>query len=113
MCRALELAARGAGQEVVGEGYYLAEQVRHAETVAIEQAGGRARGATAYVSLEPHAHHGRTPPCTDALINAGVKRVVAPIEDPNPDVAGKGFAHLSAAGIEVQTGLLAREAERQ
>jgi diaminohydroxyphosphoribosylaminopyrimidine deaminase/5-amino-6-(5-phosphoribosylamino)uracil reductase len=127
MRRALELAARGAGQvspsplvgcvvargeEIVGEGYYLAEQVRHAETVALEQAGARARGATAYVSLEPHAHHGRTPPCTDALIAAGVKRVVAPCEDPNPLVAGRGFAHLRKAGVEVTVGVHAREAER-
>ena len=128
MRRALELAARGMGQvspgplvgcvvvspggEVVGEGFYVYEQVRHAETVALEQAGERARGATAYVSLEPHAHQGRTPPCTEALISAGVARVVAPIEDPNPLVSGSGFAALRAAGLEVQTGLLEREAAR-
>ena len=128
MRRALELAARGVGQvspgplvgcvvvngdgEVLGEGFYLYERVKHAETLALEQAGERARGATAYVSLEPHAHQGRTPPCTDALINAGIRRVVAPTEDPNPLVSGKGFAHLRAAGIEVSTGLLAAEAER-
>src|ERR687893_2797115 len=98
MARALELAARGRGQvspgplvgcvvvdglgEVVGEGFYLFEGVKHAETLALEQAGARARGATAYVSLEPHAHQGRTPPCTVALIEAGVSRVVAPVEDP-------------------------------
>ncbi|MCA1630271.1 MAG: bifunctional diaminohydroxyphosphoribosylaminopyrimidine deaminase/5-amino-6-(5-phosphoribosylamino)uracil reductase RibD, partial [Acidobacteria bacterium] len=127
--RALELAARGAGQvspsplvgcviardggEVVGEGFYLAERVSHAETVALEQAGERARGATAYVSLEPHAHHGRTPPCTDALIRAGVARVVAPVEDPNPLVSGRGFAHLREAGVGVLTGVLACEARRQ
>lgn len=126
--RALELAARGAGQvspsplvgcviadahgEVVGEGFYLYERVQHAETLALAQAGARARGATAYVSLEPHAHQGRTPPCTDALIAAGVRRVVAPIEDANPLVSGRGFAHLHAAGIEVSTGLLADEATR-
>ena len=69
-------------------------------------------GATAYVSLEPHAHHGRTPPCTNALIEAGIRRVVAPIEDPNPQVSGKGFAHLRSVGIEVCVGLMAREAER-
>jgi diaminohydroxyphosphoribosylaminopyrimidine deaminase/5-amino-6-(5-phosphoribosylamino)uracil reductase len=128
MRRALELAARGAGQvspsplvgcviadddgKVVGEGFYLAEQLKHAETLALERAGARARGATAYVSLEPHAHHGRTPPCTDALIHAGITRVVSPVEDPNPLVAGRGFAHLRAAGIEVSVGVLAREAER-
>lgn len=128
MRRALELAARGVGQvspsplvgcvivddegEIVGEGFYLYDRLKHAETLALEQAGARARGATAYVSLEPHAHHGRTPPCTDALINAGIGRVVAPIEDPNPKVSGKGFAHLRRAQIKVETGLMAREAER-
>lgn len=128
MARALELAARGLGQvspgplvgtvivdaggKIVGAGFYVFDQVKHAETIALEQAGDRARGGTVYVSLEPHAHHGRTPPCTDALIRAGVKRVVAPIEDPNPKVSGRGFAHLRAAGIEVQTGLLADEAAR-
>ena len=128
MRRALELAARGAGQvspgplvgcvvvspegEIVGEGFYLYEEVKHAETVALEQAGERARGATAYVTLEPHSHHGRTPPCTEALIRAGVARVVAPIEDPNPLVSGRGFTALRAAGLEVETGLLAREAAR-
>lgn len=128
MRRALELAARGAGQvspsplvgcviaradgEVVGEGFYLYEGVKHAETLALEQAGARARDATAYVSLEPHAHQGRTPPCTIALIKAGVRRVVAPVEDPNPLVSGRGFTHLSEAGVEVQVGLLAPEAAR-
>jgi diaminohydroxyphosphoribosylaminopyrimidine deaminase/5-amino-6-(5-phosphoribosylamino)uracil reductase len=128
MRRALELAARGLGQvspsplvgcviasssgEIVGEGFYIYEQVRHAETIALEQAGAHARGATAYVTLEPHAHHGRTPPCTEALIKAGIARVVVPTEDPNPLVSGKGFAHLRAAGVEVHTGLLEREAIR-
>src|ERR1043166_1575180 len=126
MARALELAQQGVGQvspgpvvgcvigdasgEVVGEGFYVFEDVRHAETVALASAGEKARGGTAYVSLEPHAHHGRTPPCTNALIAAGIKRVVAPIEDLNPKVSGQGFAHLRAAGIEVQVGLLADEA---
>jgi diaminohydroxyphosphoribosylaminopyrimidine deaminase/5-amino-6-(5-phosphoribosylamino)uracil reductase len=126
MQRALELAARGIGQvspgplvgtviadangEIVGEGFYVYDQLKHAETLALEQAGERARGATAYVSLEPHAHQGRTPPCTDALIKAGIKRVVAPIEDPNPKVSGRGFTRLREAGIEVCTGLLQREA---
>jgi diaminohydroxyphosphoribosylaminopyrimidine deaminase/5-amino-6-(5-phosphoribosylamino)uracil reductase len=128
MRRALELASRGQAQvspgplvgcviatpegEIVGEGFYLFDQIKHAETYALEQAGERAKGSTAYVSLEPHAHHGRTPPCTDALITAGIARVVAPTEDPNPKVAGKGFAHLRASGIEVLTGLLSGEAER-
>ena len=128
MSRALGLAAEGVGLvspgplvgcviaspkgEIVGEGFYVYEQLKHAETYALEQAGARAKGATAYVSLEPHAHHGRTPPCTDALIKAGIAHVVAPIEDPNPKVSGKGFEHLRAAGVEVSLGLLAREAEK-
>jgi diaminohydroxyphosphoribosylaminopyrimidine deaminase/5-amino-6-(5-phosphoribosylamino)uracil reductase len=128
MRRALALAANGIGQvspgplvgcvivgqshEIVGEGFYLYDRVKHAETLALEQAGAKSRGATAYVSLEPHAHHGRTPPCTNALIEAGISRVVAPLEDPNPEVSGKGFAHLRAAGIEVCAGLLAPDAER-
>lgn len=125
MARALELAKQGLGQVspgplvgcvivsasgVVGEGFYVFEDVSHAETIALAQAREKARGGTAYVSLEPHAHHGRTPPCTDALIAAGIKRVVAPIEDLNPKVSGKGFAHLRAAGLLVEMGLLAEEA---
>ncbi len=98
--------------QVVGEGFYIYEKLKHAETYALDQAGERAKGAIAYVSLEPHAHHGRTPPCTDALIKAGITRVVAPIEDPNPKVSGKGFAHLRAAGLAVSVGLQSREAER-
>lgn len=128
MARALELSTKGIAQvspgplvgcviasasgEIAGEGFYIFEEVKHAETIALEQAGERARGGTAYVSLEPHAHHGRTPPCTDALIAAGIKRVVAPIEDLNPKVSGKGFAHLRAAGISVETGLLQEEASQ-
>jgi len=128
MSRALELAAKGVALvspgplvgcviasprgEIVGEGFYVYEQLKHAETYALEQAGARAKGSTAYVSLEPHAHHGRTPPCTDALIKAGIARVVAPIKDPNPKVSGKGFEHLRAAGVEVSVGLLAGEAEK-
>ena len=98
--------------QVVGEGFYIYEKLKHAETYALEQARERAKGAIAYVSLEPHAHHGRTAPCTDALIKAGIARVVAPIEDPNPKVSGKGFAHLRSAGLEVSVGLLNREAEK-
>src|SRR5829696_917213 len=128
MARALDLAVRGVGQvspgplvgcvivtptgEIAGEGFYIFEAVKHAETIALDLARDKARGGTAYVSLEPHAHHGRTPPCTDALISAGIKRVVAPIEDLNPKVSGKGFAHLRAAGVTVETGLLADEATR-
>ena len=128
MQRALELAARGIGlvspgplvgsvivdpqQQTVGEGFYVYDEVKHAETIALEQAGEHARGGTAYISLEPHAHQGRTPPCTDALIKAGIKRVVAPIEDPNPRVSGRGFAHLCEAGIEVSADVLTEEAAR-
>jgi len=127
MRRAFALARRGVGLvspgplvgcvivdptgKLLGEGYYIYEEVKHAETIALEQAGKRARGGTAYVSLEPHAHHGRTPPCTDALIQAGIARVVAPIEDPNPRVSGIGFEHLRSVGIQVSIGILAREAE--
>ncbi len=129
MRRALELASCGISQvspsplvgcvivseagEVVGEGCYIYEKVSHAETIALAQANGKAKGGTAYVSLEPHAHHGRTKPCTEALINAGIKRVVAPIEDPNPLVSGKGFQALRENGIEVVTGILAEEAAKQ
>lgn len=128
MTRTLELAARGVGQvspgplvgtviadaqgNVVGEGFYLYDQIKHAETHALEHAGEAARGGTAYVSLEPHAHQGRTAPCTDALIKAGIKRVVAPVEDPNPIVSGRGFAHLRDAGVEVCSGLMATEASQ-
>ena len=127
MSRALQLAASGIARvspgplvgcvitnngQVVGEGFYVYDELKHAETIALEQAGPRARGGTAYVSLEPHAHHGRTPPCTDSLIAAGITRVVVPIEDPNPQVSGRGFQHLRAMGIEVCSGLTADEASR-
>ena len=95
---------------VVGEGYHRRAGEGHAEVNALLEAGPRARGATAYVTLEPCAHHGRTPPCTEALIGAGVARVVAAMQDPNPQVAGKGLALLRAAGIAVECGLLADEA---
>ena len=98
--------------EVVGEGTYIYESVIHAEVIALKQAGERARGGTAYVSLEPHSHFGKTAPCTEALINAGISRVVCPIEDPNPLVSGRGFERLRAAGIEIVTGLLADEASK-
>lgn len=124
----MDLAARGTGLvspnplvgslivsldgEVVGEGTYIKDDVVHAEIIALQQAGEKAKGGTAYVSLEPHDHHGKTPPCTEALINAGIKRVVCPIEDPNPLVSGKGFQRLREAGIEVSVGLLAEEASK-
>ncbi|MBK9165502.1 MAG: bifunctional diaminohydroxyphosphoribosylaminopyrimidine deaminase/5-amino-6-(5-phosphoribosylamino)uracil reductase RibD [Acidobacteria bacterium] len=98
--------------EVIGEGTYIKSDVTHAEVIALMKAGANAAGGTAYVSLEPHDHHGKTRPCTEALINAGISRVVCPIEDPNPLVSGKGFDHLRSAGVEVVTGILAEEAAR-
>lgn len=95
---------------VIGRGWTAPGGRPHAEPQALSQAGEAARGATAYVSLEPCAHHGKTPPCTDALIAAGIARVVAPIEDMDPRVSGEGFARLRAAGIDVTTGLLSDEA---
>jgi diaminohydroxyphosphoribosylaminopyrimidine deaminase/5-amino-6-(5-phosphoribosylamino)uracil reductase len=124
---ALRLAARGAGQtspnpmvgavllrggRVVGRGHHTRAGAPHAEAVALAQAGARARGARLYVNLEPCCHHGRTPPCTDALIAAGVGEVVACMRDPDPRVDGKGFRALRAAGIRVRVGALAREARR-
>jgi diaminohydroxyphosphoribosylaminopyrimidine deaminase/5-amino-6-(5-phosphoribosylamino)uracil reductase len=125
MARALALAERGlftttpnprvgcviakAG-EVVGEGFHERAGAPHAETNALSAAGSSAEGATVYVTLEPCSHHGRTPPCADALIDAKVRRVVAAMGDPNPKVAGEGFARLRAAGIEVASGLLEDEA---
>lgn len=124
--RALELASFGIGQvspsplvgcvivaengEIVGEGTYIFDNVTHAEILALKQAGENAKGATTYLSLEPHSYRGRTKPCTDALINARIKRVVCPIEDPNPQVSGKGFRVLRENGIEVITGILRDEA---
>lgn len=125
---ALSIAAEGAGLVspnplvgcvifdsngvIAGRGSYLKSRIVHAEAVALEEAGERARGGTAYVSLEPHDHFGKTRPCTEALIEAGIERVVCPIEDPNPLVSGRGFRRLREAGIEVVTGLLAEEASR-
>jgi len=125
MARALVLAERGLytttpnprvgcvivrGDEVVGEGWHEAAGKPHAEVNALEQAGARAQGATAYVTLEPCSHHGRTPPCADALAKAGIARVIAAMQDPNPRVAGEGFARLAAAGIDVEHGLMDHEA---
>ncbi|MBL8173381.1 MAG: bifunctional diaminohydroxyphosphoribosylaminopyrimidine deaminase/5-amino-6-(5-phosphoribosylamino)uracil reductase RibD [Bryobacterales bacterium] len=116
LARALDLARLGVGQtspnptvgavierdgEVVGEGFHVYADRKHAEVVALEQAGERARGATLYVTLEPCSHEGRTGPCADAVIAAGIARVVAPMEDPNPAVSGEGFRKLREAGIEV------------
>src|SRR5688572_9403918 len=97
---------------IVGEGYTRPPGGPHAEVVALAAAGDAARGATAYVTLEPCSHHGRTPPCTDALIAAGVSKVVYAIEDPDTKVAGSGHAALKAAGIDVESGDGAEESAR-
>ncbi len=128
MARALELAERGRGSvepnplvgavlvkdgQVVGEGWHERFGGPHAEVNALAQAGESARRATCYVTLEPCCHTGKTPPCTDALIRAGVARVVASLQDPFPQVAGQGAARLHAAGIPVSLGLCESEARRQ
>lgn len=95
---------------VVGEGWHHVAGLEHAEVNALEQAGDRAKGSVVYVTLEPCSHSGKTPPCADALIQAGVKKVVAAMQDPNPVVAGKGLQKLSSAGIETQSGLLEQQA---
>ena len=124
--QALELAARGRGLaspnplvgalivdergRIVGSGTHLYEGRKHAEILALEEAGDKARGNTLYINLEPCSHTGRTAPCADALIAAGIARVVCAMEDPNPQVAGRGLAKLREAGIEVDVGLLQDEA---
>lgn len=95
---------------IVGASSYTYDGVKHAEVLALEQAGDKARGSTLYINLEPHAHQGRTPPCTDVLIAAGIRRVVASMPDPNPKVSGRGFEKLRAAGVRVEVGLLEAEA---
>src|SRR6202011_346771 len=98
--------------EIIGEGFHQYEERDHAETVALKSAGEKARGATVYVNLEPCNITGRTGPCTEALISASIRRVVASIDDPNPAVSGGGFERLRAAGVEVVTGVLDEEARR-
>jgi diaminohydroxyphosphoribosylaminopyrimidine deaminase/5-amino-6-(5-phosphoribosylamino)uracil reductase len=100
------------GDDLVGEGFHEFDRRDHAEVVALKQAGPQAHGATAYVTLEPCSHQGRTGPCADALITAGVKRVVVATADPNPLVNGKGIARLREAGVQVSTGLLQEPARR-
>lgn len=124
--RCFELARRGMGRvspnplvgcvivrdgKLVAEGYHQRFGGPHAEVLALRKAGKKARGATLYVNLEPCSHHGKTPPCTEAIIAAGVKRVVASTKDPNPLVAGSGFEKLRKAGIQVHVGVLRNEAE--
>ncbi len=127
MKRALALAAQATGRtspnplvgcvitsadQVIGEGYHRQAGTPHAEIHALTEAGQRAKGATVYVTLEPCSHFGRTPPCADALLKAGVNRVVVAMTDPNPLVAGKGIKRLLENGIKVETGLLSQEAAR-
>ena len=128
MRRGLVLAARGLGEtspnpavgcvvvardgRVVGEGFHARAGGPHAEVAALVEAGAQARGATLYVTLEPCAHHGRTPPCAPLVRDSGVARVVAATRDPHPLVAGRGLALLRRAGVAVETGLLAAEAAR-
>lgn len=126
MARAMKLAQRGRftthpnpnvgcvivnDGEIVGEGFHYRAGEPHAEVHALRMAGEKARGATAYVTLEPCSHHGRTPPCCEALIAAGVTRVVASMQDPNPQVAGRGLYRLQQEGIDVSHGLMMQDAE--
>jgi diaminohydroxyphosphoribosylaminopyrimidine deaminase/5-amino-6-(5-phosphoribosylamino)uracil reductase len=127
MCHALQLAARGEGRvepnpmvgcvfvqgdRVIGEGWHDRFGGPHAEVEALSRAGNAARGATMYVTLEPCCHHGKTPPCTDAIISAGIKRVVVASRDPFPRVDGGGIRQLEAAGIRVESGVLQVEAQQ-
>ena len=126
MARAIQLAAHGLyttdpnprvgcvivrDNQIIGEGWHVRAGEAHAEIHALQQAGERAKGATVYVSLEPCCHHGRTPPCSDALIAAQVARVVVAMQDPNPHVAGNGMQQLREAGIQVELGLLEPQAK--
>ncbi len=125
MKEALALAAQGAGWvnpnpmvgalvvrdgEIVGRGFHHRFGEAHAEVHALKEAGELSRGATLYVTLEPCSHHGKTPPCCEAVVEAGITRVVCPGGDPNPLVSGKGFAYLEAHGVKVETGLMQKEA---
>jgi diaminohydroxyphosphoribosylaminopyrimidine deaminase/5-amino-6-(5-phosphoribosylamino)uracil reductase len=125
MARALRLAERGLNSttpnprvgcvivkngKIVGEGWHQKAGEPHAEIIALMQAGMAAQGSTVYVTLEPCSHHGRTPPCADALIGAGVAKVIAAMQDPNPSVSGQGLARLKSAGVEIHSGLMEAEA---
>ena len=126
--RALELAREGIGLAspnpyvgavmvdnsglVLGEGFHTYDRIKHAEIIALEQAGSKAHGATLYINLEPCSHQGRTGPCSDGLIAAGIRRVVASMGDPNPQVSGRGFKRLRDAGVEVEVGLFQEEAQQ-
>ncbi len=126
MTRALQLAEQGMYStmpnprvgcvivkdgKIIGEGAHLKAGEPHAEIHALQQAGAQAKGATVYVTLEPCSHHGRTPPCSDALFHAGVARVVAAMQDPNPQVSGSGLAYLQANNIETASGLMEKQAQ--
>ena len=126
--RALDLARQGIGfaspnpyvgavivdqkGSIAGKGVYTYDGVKHAEVCALEDARDKARGGTLYINLEPHSHQGRTPPCTEALIAAGIHRVVASMSDPNPKVSGRGFEKLREAGIHVEVGGMEAEARK-
>src|ERR1700720_2512253 len=128
MRRALDLARAGVGLvspnpavgavvvdpsgREVGAGTHTYDGVKHAEVLALEQAGEKARGGTLYLNLEPCSHQGRTGPCADAVIAAGIRRVVCCMEDPNPRVAGRGFAKLRVSSIKVEVGLFEAEAKK-
>src|ERR1700682_4544403 len=127
MQRALALAERGRGYvepnslvgavvvrdgQIVGEGWHERYGQAHAEVHALTAAGEAARGATLYVTLEPCCHHGKTPPCTDAVLRAGIRRVVAAMRDPFPAVSGKGIAILQSAGLDISEGICEPEARR-
>src|ERR1700733_1953984 len=125
--RALELAREGVGlaspnpcvgavivdgrDQIIGSGFHTYDGLKHAEILALEQAGAQARGATLYTTLEPCSHQNRTGPCADAIVAAGISRVVASMEDPNPAVHGRGFRQLREAGITVTSGILEDDAK--
>jgi diaminohydroxyphosphoribosylaminopyrimidine deaminase/5-amino-6-(5-phosphoribosylamino)uracil reductase len=127
MLRAIELAKKGAGKtfpnplvgavvvkkgKIVSEGYHKRAGTDHAEITALKKAGDNAKNADLYVSLEPCAHYGKTPPCVNSIIKSGIERVYAAMEDPNPLVSGRGLKLLKAKGIEVKVGLCRKDSEK-